>query len=232
MERTVTHLLGKSRFFPPAELAEPEGVVLFGGRLTPEWLLDAYAHGIFPWPIFDGTEIVVWWSPDPRAIFEFDQFRASRRLLRTCRGTRFEVTCDRDFAGVITGCATAGDRLQNTWLTETMIQAYCRLHALGHAHSVEVWRDGELAGGTYGVALGGLYSGESMFHRQRDASKVALVHLIHHLRARGFTLFDIQQLTAHTASLGAVEIPRADYLRRVAHALRQNVTFGSQLTPL
>jgi leucyl/phenylalanyl-tRNA---protein transferase len=232
MERTVTHPLGKSKFFPPAELAEPEGVVLFGGRLTPEWLLDAYAHGIFPWPIFDGTDIIVWWSPDPRAIFEFDRFRVSRRLLRTCCGARFDVTCDRDFAGVIAGCATAGDRLHNTWLTETMIEAYSRLHALGHAHSVEVWRDGELAGGTYGVTLGGLYSGESMFHRVRDASKVALVHLIHHLRARGFSLFDIQQRTAHTASLGAVEVPRSDYLCRLAHALEQNVTFGSQLTAL
>ena len=113
-----------------------------------------------------------------------------------------------------------------------MIEAYSRLHALGHAHSVEVWHDGELAGGTYGVTLGGLYSGESMFHRVRDASKVALVYLIHHLRARGFSLFDIQQRTAHTASLGAVEVPRSDYLCRLAHAVQQNVTFGSQLTAL
>jgi leucyl/phenylalanyl-tRNA--protein transferase len=126
--------------------------------LEPERLLAAYSQGIFP--MYDEGEPICWWSPDPRAIFEFDQFRASRRLLRTCRGGRFEVTCNRDFAGVIRGCATAGDRLHNTWLTESMIQAYSRLHALGYAHSVEVWRDAELAGGTYGVALGGLYSGE------------------------------------------------------------------------
>ncbi len=225
----MTRVLSKSKFFPPAEMAEPEGVVMFGGRLTSEWLLDAYAHGIFPWPIFDGTDIVVWWSPDPRAIFEFDRFRFSRRLLRTCRGGQFEVTCNRDFDAVIQGCATAGDRSSNTWITPKMIEAYTRLHAEGHAHSIEVWRDGQLAGGTYGVTVGGLYAGESMFHRVRDASKVALVHLVHHLQARGYRLFDIQQRTAHTASLGAVEIPRQDYLRRLALAIDRNVTFGTRL---
>jgi leucyl/phenylalanyl-tRNA--protein transferase len=221
--------LPKSKFFPPAELAEPEGVVLFGGRLTPEWLLDAYAHGIFPWPIFDGADVVVWWSPDPRAIFELDAFHASRRLLRTCRAGHFLVTCNRDFAGVIRACATTGERRHNTWLTPRMIAAYCELHALGHAHSVEVWREGQLVGGTYGVAIGGLFAGESMFHRQRDASKVALVHLVAHLRARGYTLFDIQQCTPHTARLGAVDIPREAYLERLAEALRLPVTFGTAL---
>ncbi len=172
--KTLEWLLPKSKFFPPAELAEPEGIVLFGGKLSPEWLLDAYAHGIFPWPIFDGTDIVVWWSPDPRAIFEFDRFYVSRRLDRTLRSGAFEVTADRDFAGVVSGCATAGDRRHNTWLTPKMIEAYVQLHNLGHAHSVEVWHDGHLAGGVYGVAMGGLFAGESMFHRVRDASKVAL----------------------------------------------------------
>ncbi len=222
-------LLPKSKFFPPAEMAEPEGVVLFGGRLEPDWLLDAYAHGIFPWPIFDGTDVVVWWSPDPRAIFELDAFHASRRLLRTCRSGMFEVTCNRDFAGVIEGCASAGDRRHNTWLTDKMIAAYVHLHELGQAHSVETWREGQLVGGVYGVALGGLFAGESMFRRARDASKVALVALVDHLRARGYSLFDIQQCTAHTASLGAVDIPRHDYLRRLAAALQQPVTFGTRL---
>ena len=224
--------LPKSKYFPPAEMAEPEGVVLFGGRLTPEWLLDAYAHGIFPWPIFDGTDIVVWWSPDPRAIFEFDRFRVSRRLMRTCLSGRFEVSCDRNFAGVIEGCASSGDRVENTWLTPKMIAAYTRLHELGHAHSIEVWHEGKLAGGTYGVTIGGLYAGESMFFRERDASKVALVHLMHHLRVRGYSLFDIQQCTAHTISLGAVEIPRNEYLSRLEVALRQPVTFGPSLERL
>lgn len=225
----MAYLLPKSQFFPPAELAEPEGVVLFGGRLTPEWLLDAYAHGIFPWPIFDGTDVMVWWSPDPRAIFELDGFHVSRRLARTLRSGRFEVTCNRDFAGVIAGCATAGDRRYNTWLTEKLIAAYSELHALGHAQSVEVWHSGELVGGTYGVALGGMFAGESMFHRTTDASKVALAHLVEHLKARGYQLFDIQQLTSHTASLGAVEIPREDYLKRLAAAIESPVTFGQSL---
>jgi leucyl/phenylalanyl-tRNA--protein transferase len=224
--------LAKSKFFPPAEMAEPEGVVLFGGRLSPEFLLDAYAHGIFPWPIFHDTDIVVWWSPDPRAVFEFRRFRITRRLWRTCHSDRFQVTCDRDFAGVIEGCATASGRRRNTWLTPDMIAAYRRLHELGHAHSIEVWHEGKLAGGTYGLAIGGLYAGESMFHYQRDASKVALVYLVHHLQARGYRLFDIQQLTEHTASLGAVEIARGEYLDRLASALDAPITFGSQLEPL
>jgi len=225
-------LLPKSKFLPPAELAEEEGVVLFGGRLTPEWLLDAYSHGIFPWPIFDGADIVVWWSPDPRAIFELDGFHASRRLQQTVRSGRFEVTCDRDFAAVIQGCATASDRTHNTWITPEIVTAYEELHRLGHAHSIEVWHEGRLVGGTYGLAIGGLYAGESMFFRERDASKVGLYHLIHHLRARGFTLFDIQQLNPHTESLGAIEIPRAEYLRRVGSAIGEKVTFGDALTPL
>jgi leucyl/phenylalanyl-tRNA---protein transferase len=224
--------LAKSKFFPPAEMAEPEGVVLFGGRMTPEWLLDAYGHGIFPWPIFHDTNLVVWWSPDPRAIFEFDRFRISRRLWRTCRSGRFEVTCNRDFSAVIRACATVDDRTNNTWITPDIMAAYCQLHELGHAHSIEVWDQGRLVGGTYGVALGGLFAGESMFHVERDASKIAIVHLVHHLSARGYQLFDIQQLTSHTASLGAIEISRDEYLERLARATAAPATFGSQLEPL
>jgi len=222
-------VLSKSKFFPPAELAEPEGVVLFGGKLTPEWLLDAYAHGIFPWPIFDSADVMVWWSPDPRAIFELERFHISRRLRRTCLSGRFDVTCDQDFAGVMLGCASTGDRAGNTWITPGIVSAYTRLHKLGHAHSIEVWHEGELAGGTYGIAMGGLFAGESMFHRVRDASKVALAHLVHHLRARGYTLFDIQQLTPHSASLGAIEISRHEYLVRLAAALKQPASFGTKL---
>ncbi len=217
------------RYFPPPEMAEADGVVAVGGRLTPPWLLDAYAHGIFPWPMFYETEILVWFSPDPRGIFELDGFRASRRLLRTIRRGKFEVTCDRDFAGVIRGCASVRREGGGTWITPAMIRAYCQMHALGHAHSVEVWHEGTLAGGTYGVALGGMYAGESMFYRETDASKVAIYHLIRHLRSRGYRLFDIQQLTQHTKSLGAIEIPRSQYLRRLVEAIRQPVTWGEQL---
>jgi leucyl/phenylalanyl-tRNA---protein transferase len=168
---------------------------------------------------------VAWWSPDPRAVIEFDRFHVSRRLRRTCRGAKFEVTRDLDFAGVIRGCAMAPGRVNQTWLTPEMIEAYVRLHKLGYAHSVEVWYERELAGGVYGVSIGGLFSAESKFYRVRDASKVALVHLVEHLRARRFTLLDIQQLTPHTERLGAVTIPRAGYLGRLADAIEQPIRF-------
>ncbi len=219
--------LPPSERFPPAESARPHGLVLIGGTLEPEWILDAYRHGIFPWPIISGRRQMQWWSPDPRAIFDLDRFHVSRRLERTCRSGRFQVTSDGDFAGVIEGCATSQDRVDSTWLSPEMIAAYQRLFELGHAHSVEVWCEGELAGGTYGLAIGGLFAGESMFFRVRDASKVALVYLVRHLRQRGYRLFDIQQLTPHSQSLGAIEISRHEYLTRLAGALEQPATFGA-----
>ena len=225
-------ILPPSRFFPPAEEADSDGVIGFGGKLTPDWLLDAYRHGIFPWPTGDPGQPVPWCSPDPRAVIELDRFHVPRRLARTCRGQRFQVTLDRDFPGVIRGCATAGDRLGRTWLTLPMMRAYCRLFDLGHAHSVEVWHEGELAGGTYGVAIGGLFGAESMFHRVRDASKVALAALVDHLRRRGYALLDIQQLTPHTEQFGAIEIPRFEYLRRLAEALDRPVAFRDPAEPL
>ena len=164
-------------------------------------------------------------------MIQFDRFHVSRRLARTCRGGRFRVSFDQDFEGVIRGCATAGDRLGQTWLTPPMIRAYVKLFQLGHAHSVEVWYEGQLAGGTYGVALGGLFAAESMFHHVRDASKVAIVALVDHLRGRGYTLLDIQQLTPHTKQFGAIEIPRREYLRRLAECLGQQVVFISPGQP-
>lgn len=236
--------LPPSRFPSPAATT-PEGLLCVGGRLDADWLLDAYRHAIFPWPMW-ANEPIAWWSPDPRAIIELDGLHVSRRLQRTLRGGRFLVTFDRDFAGVIQGCATAGDRANNTWLTSAMIDAYCRMHELGHAHSVEVWSApslplgegrGEgvlndlsspaaehedaplLVGGTYGIAIGGLFAAESMFHRARDASKIAVVHLVDHLRTRGFLLLDIQQWTPHTGTMGASEISRDEYLQRLAEAV-------------
>lgn len=220
--------LSVPRFFPPPTATTPEGLVCVGGRLSPEWLLDAYRHGIFPWPMWE-HEPVVWWSPDPRAIIEFDAFRISRRLRRTLRSGRFQASCDRDFAGVIRGCGTAAGRVGNTWLTPPMIEAYSRMHALGHAHSVEVWQADQLVGGTYGIAIGGLFAAESMFYRVRDASKVALAHLVTHLRARGYRLLDVQQWTPHTGRLGAIEIPRLEYLRRLARVIDLPITFGAEL---
>jgi leucyl/phenylalanyl-tRNA--protein transferase len=222
-------LLPPSRFFPLAESADADGLLLIGGELNPSWLLDAYRHGVFPWPIFEDPELMAWWSPDPRAVFERGAFRISRRLARTIRGGRFQVTCDHDFSGVVRGCATALDRVGNTWLTPELIRVYHRMFEAGVAHSIEVWHEGELAGGTYGVSLGGLFAAESMFYRVRDASKVALAHLSWHLQSRGYVLWDIQQLTSHTASLGATEIPRCEYLNRLALALASPVTFGREL---
>ncbi len=220
--------LSTPRYFPPPTATTPEGLLCVGGRLSPEWLLDAYRHGIFPWPMWE-DEPIAWWSPDPRAILELGALRISRRLRRTLQSGKFHATCNHNFDGVIRGCATAGDRKHNTWLTPAMIAAYCRMHALGHAHSVEVWNADRLVGGTYGIAIGGLFAAESMFYRERDASKVALVHLVAHLQARGYQLFDVQQWTPHTGSLGAVEIPRTEYLRRLARAVEAPVTFGQQL---
>lgn len=221
------HGLPPSAIFPPAELASPDGLIGVGGELTPDWLLDAYRHGIFPWPFND--QQLAWWSPDPRAIFELDGLHISRRLARTLRSGQFHPTCDCAFADVMEGCATAQRRRQGTWLTPEMRAAYQTLHELGFAHSVEVWRDGQLAGGTYGVALGGLFAAESMFYRVRDASKIALVHLVAHLKSRGYELLDIQQLTPHTESLGAVEISRRAFLARLSQALDRDATFGEAL---
>jgi leucyl/phenylalanyl-tRNA--protein transferase len=222
-------LLPPSKFFPPVDHADADGLLFVGGELTSTWLLDAYRHGIFPWPIFEDAELMAWWTPDPRAVFELDRFHIPRRLFSTLNRGKFTVTCDRDFAGVIEGCATTPDRVGNTWLTPELIEAYQRLHETGVAHSVEVWHEGQLAGGTYGIALGGLFTAESMFYRISDASKVALVYLHRHLVKRRYQLWDIQQVTNHTARFGAVEIPRAQYLRRLSRALQAPVTFGDRL---
>lgn len=207
-------------FFPHPRTADEHGLVAVGGDLRPERLLEAYRMGIFPW--YDEGWPVLWWSPDPRAIFEIGGLRISRRLRRTIRSGRFQVTINQAFDAVIRGCA---DRPDGSWLTAEMIEAYIRLHRLGFAHSVETWYRGELAGGIYGVAIGGFFAGESMFYRVSDASKVALVHLAEHLQRRGFTLFDTQILNDHTARLGAVEIPRREYLARLRKALALKVSF-------
>jgi len=201
------------------DLADEHGLVAIGGDLLPNTLLRAYRNGIFPW--FNEGDPVLWWSPDPRAIFEFDRFYLSRRLERTIRSGKFRLTINQAFKDVMHGCA---DR-DGTWITSDMIAAYARMHELGHAHSIEVWLGKDLVGGIYGVAIGGFFSGESMFHRARDASKVALAYLIEYLRVRGFALFDSQVATEHTASLGAVQIPRELYLIRLQNALAVPATF-------
>jgi leucyl/phenylalanyl-tRNA---protein transferase len=207
------------RFRP--ETADEEGLVAVGGDLGLLTLLDAYRHGCFPW--YGEGMPVCWWSPDPRAIIPLDGLHVSRRLARTVRSGRFTTSVNRDFAGVIHACAHRPG--EGTWLTREMIDAYRNLHAFGHAGSVEVWAGDELAGGVYGVAIGGLFAAESMFHRVTDASKVALVALLERLNERGFTLLDIQMVTPHTTRMGAVEVPRRDYLARLRGALAISARF-------
>jgi leucyl/phenylalanyl-tRNA--protein transferase len=209
--------------FLDPRLADADGLVGVGGDLSPGRLLEAYRRGIFPF--FDADSPILWWSPDPRAIFELDGLRVPRRLARTIRSGRFRVTFNQDFEGVIRGCAERPG--EGTWITPDMIEAYTRLHHLGHAHSAEAWHDGRLAGGVYGVAVGAMFAGESMFTRVRDASKIALAHLLGRLQELGFTLFDVQFLNDHTARLGAIEIPRREYLRRLQEAVARPVAFAS-----
>ncbi len=202
--------------FPPVDEANAEGLVAIGGELSPERLLLAYRSGIFPW--FEEGLPVLWWSPDPRAIIELDRLHVARRLERTMRQAKFHFTLDRSFERVMRACGE--QRPEGTWITRFMIEAYTRLHELGHAHSVEAWQDDQLVGGIYGVTIGGLFAGESMFFRRRDASKIALVHLVEHLRRRGFELFDVQILNDHTLSLGATEVSRDEYLSRLQRAVQ------------
>lgn len=199
---------------------------MIGGRLTTDWLLTAYRQGIFPWPIRDGqSEILAWFSPDPRAILELEHVHVSRRLRRRLNSGQFRVSFDTAFSRVIGCCAEPRAPDEATWITPHLAEAYTELHRLGVAHSVEVWEDGRLAGGLYGLALGGFFAGESMFHRVRDASKVALVEAARHLRSRGFVLFDVQQASPHLIRMGASKIPRAEFLTRLKSALELAVSF-------
>jgi leucyl/phenylalanyl-tRNA--protein transferase len=207
--------------FPNLQTANREGLLALGGDLSVPRLLLAYRSGIFPWT----DEPLTWWSPDPRAIFEIDRFRPPKRLESKLRHHPFRLTFDRDFSAVIHACAEPAEGRESTWISPRFIAAYLELHRQGHAHSVEVWQERQLVGGVYGVAIQGFFAGESMFHRVTDASKIALCHLIAHLRQRNFELFDTQVLSPLTARLGAIEIRRRDYLERLASALRNPTQF-------
>lgn len=188
-------------------------------ELTPQLLERAYRGGIFPMPDLFG--LIQWYRPDPRAVLPLDKFHASRSLQRKLKKNVFQVTYDKDFVGVMRGCA--GRR--PTWINRNFIEGYGRLHELGKAHSVEVWLDGKLAGGTYGVHLGGAFFAESKFHVVTDASKVALAKLVEHLNERGFALLEVQYLTEHLKQFGAIEIPHQEYMARLAEALKLKCEF-------
>ncbi len=205
--------------FQPDE-ADDNGLVAVGGSLTTELILEAYSSGVFPW---SSDPVVSWWSPDPRAVFDLETFRAHRSVAKTARRHGWTFSVDRAFRDVMAACAAPTDERPETWISSAFVAAYARLHELGLARSIEVWEPGpagdELVGGLYGVLLGGFFGGESMFHRRTDASKAALDHLIDRCRAGGVRLVDAQVPTPHLRSIGAVEIPREEYLQRLKAAL-------------
>jgi leucyl/phenylalanyl-tRNA--protein transferase len=190
--------------------------------IDPVLLVAAYRQGVFPMAVEDGA--IAWFSPDPRGVIPLETFHVPSRLARMVRRGTFEIRIDHDFERVIRACADRGDD-DGTWISEDIVEAYVELARLGLAHSVEAWQDEQLAGGLYGVHLGGAFFGESMFHRVTDASKVALVALVERLRARGFTLLDTQWITPHLEQFGAVEIPRAEYVRRLEDAIARPCRF-------
>jgi leucyl/phenylalanyl-tRNA---protein transferase len=202
--------------FPPVEdaLKEPNGLLCAGADLSVARLLAAYRSGIFPW--YSGGEPILWWSPDPRMVLFCDELKVSRSLAKNLRNKGFETRIDSAFAKVIKACAGPRKGEAGTWISREMQAAYVALHRAGHAHSFETWQGDRLAGGLYGVAIGRAFFGESMFSRETDASKVALVALVGELRARGCPMIDCQQRTPLLASMGAREIPRREFLRRVA----------------
>jgi len=216
----LIHWLQSSGDFPPVEqaLQHPNGLLAAGGDLSPERLLRAYRLGIFPW--FSADEPILWWSPDPRVVLFPGELKIARSMAKTLRKADFEVRADGAFEQVIQHCSEPRSRQTGTWITAAMQAAYTRLHRLGVAHSVETWHGDELVGGLYGVALGRVFFGESMFSRATDASKIALVHLVRQLQAWGFELIDCQMHTPLLASFGAREIPRAQFTRRVAELVK------------
>jgi leucyl/phenylalanyl-tRNA--protein transferase len=212
--------------FPPLHraLREPNGLLAAGGDLSVERLVTAYRQGIFPW--YGEGQPVLWWSPDPRMVLYPREIAVSRSLRKRLRKRDFELRVDTCFVRVMRACAAPRAGQGGTWITDDMLEAYASLHAAGMAHSVETWVDGELTGGLYGVALGGVFFGESMFSRTTDASKIALVHLARQLERWNFGIVDCQMATAHLASLGAREIPRKDFVRALSELVNYPTRTG------
>lgn len=214
--------------FPPIEhaLDDPNGLLAAGGDLKPETLLRAYRNGIFPW--FDKEQPILWWSPSPRAVLFPEELHVSRSLHKTLRKQRFRITLDTAFTEVITACSEPRPYADGTWITDTMIEAYIQMHELGLAHSAEAWEGGRLVGGVYGIALGQIFFGESMFSRTTDASKVAFVHLVNQLRDWHYQLVDCQVENAHLASLGSTTIDRSQFKSMLQKWIPENITLKPQ----
>jgi leucyl/phenylalanyl-tRNA--protein transferase len=213
-------------WFPDPQSAAPDGLVAVGGDLSIGRLLAAYRNGIFPWSV----DPITWWSPDPRGVIELGRLHVSGSLRKTLRRQPYQVTIDRNFEAVIRACKEAPGRCKS-WISPKLMRAYLRLHQEGHAHSVEAWQGDVLVGGVYGVAVGGLFAGESMFHRADDASKIALVFLEEHLRLAGFEVFDVQMVTPVTSQMGAREVARKEYLQKVKATVGRNVVFPAAPLP-
>jgi leucyl/phenylalanyl-tRNA--protein transferase len=207
--------------FPPVEHADEDGLLAIGGDLSSPTLHLAYSRGIFPWPVEELP--LLWFAPPQRGVLFCDEFNVSRRLRRTLRSGRFKVCIDTDFGAVMQGCAAPRAGEDGTWITEEILEAYTRLHREGYAHCVATYRDGELVGGLYGVSWGAYFCGESMFHREDDASKAALVYLVEHIQSRGATWIDIQMMTPHFRLFGAREVPRAEFTQMLQTAIQQPV---------
>lgn len=215
MKLTVLDPLRPEQPFPDPETAlrEPDGLLAVGGCLTPQRIITAYRHGIFPW--YGPGEPILWWSPNPRLVLFPEQLNVSRSLRKTLRKKLFRISVDQAFADVIDACAAPRPRQNGTWITDEMKQAYTELHRMGIAHSIEAWHEDTLVGGLYGLGIGRVFFGESMFHTETDASKVVFVHLVKYLLAWNYRLIDCQVRTDHLISLGAVEMTRSDFLERL-----------------
>lgn len=219
------YYLNDKPVFPDPEEADRDGIIALGGDLSEERLINAYASGIFPW--YSEGQPILWWSPDPRMILFPDNFKRSKSLRRTINKNVFNVTFDKNFDEVIEQCATVRENnFEGTWITEDMKAAYKKLHKSGYAHSVETWKDGKLAGGLYGVSLGGVFFGESMFHLVTDASKVALWYLVEMMLKWDFDFIDVQQETNHLKNMGAVPVERKKFLTLLKNSLKKTTKRG------
>lgn len=217
--------LGKECIFPPVELATKEGIIAVGGDLSPQRLLAAYRQGIFPW--YSDPDPILWWSPDPRLILFPHELIVSKSMRKILSKGAFKVTCDTCFRDVMLGCRKPRKYGPGTWITDDILDAYCRLHEIGYAHSVESWQQGRLVGGLYGVSLGSVFIGESMFFKVSNASKVAFIKFVQRLGEIGFTFIDCQVYTAHLASFGAKTITRHEYLKLLRQCLQHKTRCGN-----